>query len=178
MRQIANVFAVVGTIAFNGWLVAFHYEQFVLSVLPIVFLLGTLILLYLRMGIAKTRVSPRDELLIHILFSVYLGWITAAVMMNTTYILHHEGFRDNAEAWTVILFVVSAGLGVTALLSRHDMAYALVIIWALGFIGIRYQETDLIASSAFVVAGITFAAIILSFFIHPVSNQLIQKQSI
>ncbi|MDX1994138.1 MAG: TspO/MBR family protein [bacterium] len=155
---------VVTCIANIAWLVSFQFlEQFALSMIAMLALLGTLIAIYLRLDIGRAAVSLRDRLLIHVPFSVYLGWITAATVTNATYVLYDAGYTQSflgisAETWAVILFVVSALLALAAVITRRDVAYALVIVWALYFIGVRWQELETVGISAYVAAGVSLLA--------------------
>lgn len=166
-RRIGWLF--VATCAANiGWLVAFQFEQFPLSMVAMLVLLACLIAIYLRLDVGRGSVSTRDRLLIQVPFSVYLGWITAATVTNATYVLYDAGYTQSFlgiadTTWAVLLFVVSALLGLAALIMRRDVAYALVIVWALYYIGVRYQELDTVGTSAYAAAGVTLLAAVAIF---------------
>lgn len=63
----------IATCVFNAlWLLSFQYFQFVLSMVFMLALLGTLILIYTRLDIGGKPVSRRDKWLVHIPFSIYI----------------------------------------------------------------------------------------------------------
>jgi translocator protein len=171
-RRIGYLFVV--TAAANiGWIAAFHYEQFALSMVMMLILLVTLITIVLRLGIRDAAVALKDRWLVHIPFSVYLGWITAATVTNATYVLYDAGYRDSllgigGEAWTVILLLVSAALAIAMIITRDDAAYALVIAWAVSAIGSRYLALEIIAGTAiFLTAAILIVIVINWMFSGP-----------
>jgi len=55
-------------------------------------------------------------------------------------VLGWGGFGLSASVWTIIMLVVGAILGILMTLLRHEVAFALVIIWA--FIGIYVSRAD------------------------------------
>jgi translocator protein len=165
-RRIGYLFVV--TAAANiGWIASFHYEQFALSMVMMLLLLVTLIAIVLRLGTRDAAVPLRDRWLIHIPFSVYLGWITAATVTNATYLLYDAGYRESVlgiggEAWTVILLLVSAALAIMVIITRRDTAYALVIAWAVSAIGSRYLALEIVAGTAFFVAAAILIVIVIN----------------
>ena len=46
--------------------------------------LGSLIALYVRVGIGQVQVGPAQRWLVDVPFSIYLGWITVATVANAT----------------------------------------------------------------------------------------------
>jgi tryptophan-rich sensory protein len=117
-----------------AWLPAFHYLQLGLSLLVILVLLGSLIGIYLRLDIGKSSPTPAEKWLVHLPFSVYLGWVSVATIANASILLTHlgwEGQPGGPQFWTVLVIAVAVGLGLAALLLRRDFGFALVIVWAL-----------------------------------------------
>lgn len=162
-RKIGYWFVIISA-ANIGWITAFHYEQFPLSMLMMLVLLVSLVVIFVRLGIGHVTVSRRDKWLVHVPFSIYLGWITAATVTNATYVLYDAGYRESllgisAEMWTVLLLIISAALAISMLVTRRDAAYALVIVWAVVAIGARYTDIALIATSAFAAAAIIVLAL-------------------
>jgi hypothetical protein len=177
LERIGPLF-IVASLFNAGWLLAFHYEQFVLSAGAMIALLITLIVLYLRVGIGRTAVSVRDKWLVHVPFSLYLGWVTAATVTNVTYVLYHLGYQESllgisAEAWAVVMLAVTAVIAIAVLATRRDIAYALVIVWALSAIASRYAEIDVINYSALAAAAVVVLAIVGSIFFNGGGRQLV-----
>ncbi len=77
------------------WLVSFHYQQFALALAFMLALLLSLITIFLRLDIGKTKVTKAENWLVNVPFSIYLGWITVAAIANATqllYFLNWNGF--------------------------------------------------------------------------------------
>jgi len=140
-RKIGWLF-VLNSIINIAWLFLWQFEFLSLSVVLMFLLLATLILIYTRLGIGKTPVMLREKLAVHIPFSVYLGWITIASIANvsvTLVSLDWNGFGIGAETWATLIVVVALVITLLVLAMRRDIAYGLVIVWAL--IGIAVKQT-------------------------------------
>jgi benzodiazapine receptor len=141
------------------WLFLWHYEQIVLSVLPMFTLLGTLIAVYLRLQIGQSKVTLKEKLCVHVPFSVYLGWITVASIANVAAALkaaNWDGFGLGDVTWTVLLIIAALIITLAVTLTRKDVAYSLVIVWALVGIIIKQIEQQNIV----ITAGIGVIAIV------------------
>jgi hypothetical protein len=154
IRQ-ARPLLVVACVAQAIWVVLFLYRQFWLSVLAMLAILLPLILLYLRLRIAFQPVSRAEKWLVQVPFSIYLGWISVATIVNVASALYSQNWNGggiSAEVWTVIMMLVAAIVGALITLRRQDAAYPLVIVWALIAIAVRQAGTPLIATTATVLA--------------------------
>ena len=125
-----------------GWLFLWQYQLLSFSVVLMFLLLGTLILIYLRLGIGKSTIPLRERLAIHVPFSVYLGWITIASIANVSVTLvsvNWNGFGINPDIWASLIVVVALLIALLVVATRKDIAYGLVIVWAL--IGIAVKQS-------------------------------------
>ena len=92
----------LGGLANIAWIFLWHYEQFPLTLIAMLVLLGTLIITYLRLGIGRSTVSKAETWTVRVPISIYLGWITVATVANVTsllYYLNWDGFGIAAEVW-------------------------------------------------------------------------------
>ncbi len=142
LDKVSYYFLLAG-LANMGWIFAWHYQQVLLSLIIMLVLLFSLLKLYLNLGIGKELVSRKERLFIQVPISVYLGWITVATIANITALLvtiNWNGFGISEVIWT--MFVIIAALAITLLMiiTRKDIAYSLVIVWAL--LGIYIKRTD------------------------------------
>ena len=160
---------VLSSIANIVWLFLWQFEYLSFSVVVIFLLLATLILIYLRLNIGKSAVSLREKLAVHVPFSIYLGWITIASIANVSVFLVSEnwdGFGIGAETWATLIIVVALILTVLVLATRKDIAYSLVIIWALVGIAVKQSGNQnivtLTEASAIIVLVALAATILLS----------------
>lgn len=165
LRKIGYLFS-ASNLLNAAWIVLWHYNLYVLTMLVMIALLVVLIAIYLRLDIGKSKVSRSENWLVHVPFSIYLGWITVATIANATALLKYlgwNGFGISGEIWTVILLVVGVVLAGILSWTRRDIAYALVLVWA--FIGIAVKWLGvypLVTISAFSAAGIVFLDMVLS----------------
>jgi benzodiazapine receptor len=124
------------------WLFLWQFEYLSLSVVLMFLLLATLILIYIRLNIGKARVPLREKLAVHLPFSVYLGWITIASIANmaTTLVsVNWNGFGINQETWAILVLVIALLITLLVTATRRDVAYGLVVIWAL--LGIAVNQS-------------------------------------
>ncbi|MFX0134616.1 MAG: hypothetical protein ACFFDN_13330 [Candidatus Hodarchaeota archaeon] len=132
----------VGTISFYyilsnifniSWLFSWHYNLIPLSLLIMIGILLTLIKIYLNLNIGLEDISTKDKILVHLPFSVYLGWISIATIANTTAFLvatSWDGFGISEQVWTIIVLIIALILTLLMQFFRKDIAYSLVVIWA------------------------------------------------
>jgi len=151
------------------WIFFWQFEYLAVSVVLIFLLLATLIAIYVRLGVGKSKVGLDDRLAVHLPFSVYLGWITVASIANVATALvslNWDGAGITAEIWAI--FVVAVALVITALMliTRRDIAYSLVIIWALVGIAAKQSGNQTIVMlaeiSTVIVAVMLLATIIIA----------------
>jgi len=167
-RRIGWLFG-LSSVANIVWLFLWQFEYLSLSVVLMFLLLATLILIYLRLGIGKSETTTREKLAVHVPFSVYLGWITIASIANVAVTLvsvNWDGFGISAETWAALVVIVALAITVLVVITRKDVAYALVIIWALVGIAVKQSENQTIImlteASAVIVAIALVATILLT----------------
>ncbi|MGD6844807.1 tryptophan-rich sensory protein [Bacillus infantis] len=144
----------------SAWIFAWHYEFFLVSVLLLTGLLLTLIFLYVRLQAASPSFFDRLP------FSVYLGWVSVAVVANFSYYLVYiswDGFGLPDAAWTIIMLCVASALAIVFRIKNSDRIYPLVFVWA--FIGIAVRNWDEHAAVSYTALGL--AAVILIFAVIP-----------
>lgn len=124
----------ISCLANASWIVAWHYLQVTLSLLIMLMILGSLIIIYLRLGIGETSpVSAGEKWAVRLPFSIYLGWITVATIANVTTILVDNGWQGgpiNPVNWAAIMIAIATIIGIAMLIRKADVAYVLVLIWA------------------------------------------------
>jgi hypothetical protein len=164
LRRLGYFFA-LSNLANAAWLFCWHYNQFGLSVLVMLALLGLLIASYLRLDVNRARVSRAEYWSVDVMFSVYLGWITVATVANITdwlYFVGWEGFGIAAQTWAVIMLGVASLLGLVVALTRRDVGYLLVLVWAFIGIAVKQVSAPMVVTSAWVAATLMFGLAIYS----------------
>jgi hypothetical protein len=164
LRRLGYLFALSNL--FNAaWLFCWHYNQFGLSVLGMLALLTSLIASYLRLNVNRSSVSRVEYWSVDVLFSVYLGWITVATVANITdwlYFVGWDGFGIPAQVWAVIMLIVASLLGRAMAITRRDVGYLSVLVWA--FVGIAVKQTSAppVVLSAWIMASSMLGLVIYS----------------
>lgn len=171
LRRIGYLFA-LSCVANSAWIFLWHYEFFELTLVAMFGLLLSLIAIYLRLDIGRAQVSTTEKWLVHIPFSIYLGWITVATIANVTAVLYYlnwDGLGIRPEVWAVIMLVVGAGIASAVSISRGDVAYVLVIVWAFAGIAVKQANTPIVAITAGLMALIVALTLLVGV---PRSKQL------
>lgn len=138
---------------FNGaWLLAWHYEYFLLSVIIIITLLLTLIVIYTN--IKKVKHTFLDLMP----FSIYLGWVSVATIANISYYLTYigwNGFGISDVTWTIIMLLVSTALAFIFAIKNRDWCFPLVFVWAIIGIGVTNSTAHpTITTTSYIVAAL------------------------
>jgi hypothetical protein len=157
-----------------AWLFLWQFEHLSLSVVLMFLLLASLIAIYLRLGIGKSAVSLREKLAVQTPFSVYLGWITIASIANVAVTLvsvNWDGFGISQETWTILIIAVALLIALLVVATRRDVAYGLVIIWALVGIALNQSGNQNIAMIAEISAGIVAVALAASILLRRLRNK-------
>jgi benzodiazapine receptor len=150
-----------------AWLFLWQFEYLSLSVVLMFLLLASLIAIYLRVKIGKSTVPLREKLAVHLPFSVYLGWITIASIANVAVTLVSvgwDGFGISQETWATLIIIVALLITLLVVAMRKDVAYGLVIIWALVGIAVKQsgnQNIAMTAETGAIIVAIALAASIL-----------------
>ena len=162
LRAIGWLF-VLSCIANSAWIFAWHYGLFPLSLGLMLVLLGSLIAIYLRLLPSYATASGAERWTTHIPFHIYLGWITVATIANTTILLYTLGWRGQplSEAlWATIMVVVATVVGLFFILRLRDVAYTLVLVWALAGIYVNQSDTAMVAYTAAAMALVLVVAVV------------------
>jgi hypothetical protein len=168
LRRIGWLY-VLSCLANIAWLFLWHYEFFELTLVAMTALLVLLIAIYLALGTSRTRVSAAETWLARVPFSIYLGWITVATIANATSLLDYlnwSGWGISPDLWAVIMLIVATILASAVSLSRGDVAYALVIVWAFVGIAVKHSATTNVAVTAWVTAAVVALMLLVGVFLQ------------
>jgi len=141
-------------IANMAWIFAWHYEIVPLSLVIMLLLLGFLIAIYMRLGVGKKGPAKKEQYLVHLPFSVYLGWITIATIANVTALLvdvNWNRFGLSEQFWAVAVIIVGIAIALSVLLRRQDIYYCLVVDWALLGILIKRLASSIPTQSVIII---------------------------
>ena len=124
----------ISCIANASWILAWHYEMLPLSLLLMFVLLVSLLRIYVRLGTGVKFVSRSEQFLVHLPFSIYLGWISIATIANVAALLVSIQWGMlglGPQFWAVVVIAVGIALALIMAFQRRDVFYALVVDWAL-----------------------------------------------
>jgi len=160
---------VLGSLANITWLTLFHFSYnipglLVLSMIPIVVLLFSLLMTYIRLGIGKKTVAFKQMLAIHLPVSVYLGWISLATIANAASVLNAliPGIPMAVQGlWTAAVIIIALLITLLMIVLRKEVAFGLVVIWASVGIAIKQMAVQMIYLTAVSAAVIVAVAIVL-----------------
>jgi len=141
------------------WITLFQYDQILPSVVLIIAFLLTLITIYVRLDIGRATVSTADRWLLHLPFSIYLGWLSVATIANIAVLGIAQNWGDPlglaAPTWAAIMLVAATSIGVILAITRQDAGFVLVLVWA--FIAIINKQ----AASPVITTTAQIAVIVL-----------------
>jgi len=165
---------VLSSIINIAWIFLWQFEYLIFSVALIFMLLATLIAIYLRLDIGKSKVELREKIAVHLPFSTYLGWITIASIANVATALvsiSWDGLGINPETWASLIIIIALLLSLIVLATRKDVAYGLVIVWAFTGISVAQTANQSIVTLTQISAIIVFIVLVATIII----NKLRQK---
>lgn len=129
---VSKVF-IINCIANICWILAWHYDLIVLSMLLMLVILGTLVKIYNTLNIANGSVTLSQHVFLFFPFSLYLGWISVATLANFSVLqvaMGWESFVFSEVNWTLLKLAVAAVVCAVVVLRRGDIFFGLVIAWA------------------------------------------------
>lgn len=152
---LAISFWFIITCVFNiAWIFLWQYQFIGISFAVMIALFVTLTVIY-----TKTRYihapTTGETWLIRLPFSIYLGWICVAALVNLAVILFHTNNGMNLDPKTtgIILLCLGAVAAIMITFRARDGVLPLVFVWA--YIAIAVEQRD--------VSALSFTASILAF---------------
>lgn len=147
------------------WLFLWHYNFFAFTEIAMLGLLASLIAIWLRLD---RNAQGIERWLVNTPFSIYLGWISVATIVNTTVVLYNAGLRSESfgiseQVLTAVLLVVGAGLALRMALAFRDIAYALVVAWAFAGIALKHPDAALLKPFAWAMVALILIGVAGSF---------------
>jgi len=168
----------ISCLANMGWIFAWHYQIVGLSVVIMLVLLGSLLAIYLRLRIGKSNAPLREKYLVHLAFSVYLGWITIATIANITALLVDIGwnrFGLSEQFWAVAVIIVGIAIALSILFTRRDIYFCLVVDWALAGILIKRLADNTMPDQGVIITTIIGIALITAGIIVQIARRKVYE---
>lgn len=145
------------------WITLFQYDQILISVIVIIGFLLSLIAIYVRLDVGHTKVSTADRWLVHLPFSVYLGWLCVATIANISVFGVAQGWTDPlgiaGPTWAAIMLVVASMVGLIIAITRRDVGFILVFGWAFMAIVNKQSATPIVSTTALIMTVVLVVAL-------------------
>jgi translocator protein len=186
MRRIGYPFALTSVL--NAvWLFAWHYGNFVLSVVVMLALLATLLTIYVRLDLGLPAAKRRldfsnwaDRWLVHIPFSLYTAWMTVATVANVAgTLVYYEwgGWGISGPVWSVIMMGVATLITGVVLIFRRNLPHGGVVVWALVAISVGQTAVPLVSNAAIIYAVVVAALALIGWYrTRPLQQQEVGYQ--
>lgn len=143
IRQIEPVYW-VSCVANALWIFMWHYELMLASLLLMFVLLGSLIVIYVRLLRAPAK-SLTERLFVNAPFSLYFGWISTAVLANLAawfFAINIYPFGLSMDEWAILVVVTATAIYTAMGVRTHDALYTSVFCWASLGIALQPLETS------------------------------------
>ncbi|MCM3151889.1 TspO/MBR family protein [Priestia megaterium] len=144
----------------SAWIFIFQNDYYKLSLLVMLFILGTLMIVY-----SIIQHSRMTTWFMRLPISLYLGWISVATIVNVFVVFQANGIQRllglNELAWTIIMLLVGAVLGIMFTLKNRDAVYPLVFIWAYIAIAVKQSGNQPIVMTVIISIVLLAIAIIV-----------------
>ncbi|MEN3050227.1 MAG: hypothetical protein ABC596_00175 [Candidatus Methanosuratincola petrocarbonis] len=151
-----------------------HYDYIAYSVFAMFALFLTLLAIYLVVGVGRLRPLSRERFVFHVPFSLYLGWITVAFIVNIAAALVYLGWDRlglSEIQWGVVAVGLTTAIGLVSVFSKRDVVYLLVILWALLGISLKPGVMPEISNATLVGGVVLVAALALALLYSRISSQ-------
>ena len=141
----------INCVANAAWILAWHYDFLVLSVLIMACILVTLIAIYSAIDSEHTRAPRAERLLVHLPFRLYTAWICVASIANISIVqtaMNWDNLGTDAITWTLLKLALAGTIGASVIARKGDIAFILVVAWAAFGISVKQIETPAVAGAA------------------------------
>ena len=167
----------VSSVANAFWIVSWHYDLIVVSMLLMLVILVALIKCMFLIHTAK--LTSLERRWAQVPFSIYFGWITVATIANFTTLLVYadwNGFGLRLDAWTSAIVIIGLGISIMTIIRFKDVIYGFVILWAYGGILSKHlSATGFDGQYPVVITTVMIAMVVLISTLIYISYERIQR---
>lgn len=161
LRRIGWLTALNSILA-AAWIVLFASEQFLAAWAVMLAIVATLVAIEVRRR-DSARVG-RELLLVRVPYSVNLGWISVAAILETSQVLDQQLRWDGGpltpESWGVVMVGLATGLAVMMITLRPNMGFGVAVAWGLlGIFDYERMAAKMISGAA--LLGVMAIAVLL-----------------
>ncbi|XRH76111.1 MAG: hypothetical protein ACO0C9_03380 [Candidatus Methanosuratincola verstraetei] len=145
-----------------AWLLLWHYDYIAYSVFAMLALFLTLLAIYIVVGVGRLKPQFRERFVFQVPFSLYLGWITVAFVVNIAAALVYlgwDGLGLSEIQWGIVAVGLTTAIALISVFSKRDVVYLLVILWALLGISLKPGVAPEISNAALIGGVVLVAAL-------------------
>jgi hypothetical protein len=136
---------VINNLATTLWLFAWTNDLPGIALLLIFIQLITLIIIHTRLMIHNATSPIADKAFSQFPLSIYFGWISIATIANTSIFLksiNWSGIGISEPSWAITMIAIAVMITIWVINRRKNVAFGLVVIWALYGIILKSKQTD------------------------------------
>ncbi|WP_461790748.1 hypothetical protein [Pedobacter sp.] len=157
----------ISCIANSCWVAAWLYDYTALSVVLMTVILISLLKIITNLDINLVKRDTKDYSFINLPFTLYVGWISVAIIANVAALLtkiNWDAWRIAPMTWTIVMVVIAGVVNIFMVTQRNMRAYGLVGIWALLAIAANQNsEGQSIVYACYAVAAAILISIVVNF---------------
>jgi hypothetical protein len=150
------------------WLIAARFNLTGLTVICMLWLLASLLPVFMSFMKPKSRFTPAEQFAMVIPLSIYTGWVTVAVFADMSAFLHRHGLLNillTPAGWAVVFLIVAGVIATRLTFKSASVPFALTICWALVAIlvaNITRENHPAVAICCAALTGAQLLALVLS----------------
>ena len=168
-NTIGKLFAVSNIL--NILWVYFWLNDFIgICVILMVLLLSVLLSIFIKIQSIKRSVSL-SNLFISCPFALYAGWLSVALIANTSALLtklNWEGWTLSGTLWTILLIIVAGLLSIFVCWKYNSAAFGMAVLWGIAGVSANNFDKDFNIT----VTGIVTCTVILSVCIYIITTKI------
>lgn len=152
------------------WILAWLYEYTGTSVLIMILLLFSLMRIVISTRMELDQVPFKKIVFVWWPFSLYVGWITVALLANITAYLakmQWDGFGISGISWTILIICIAGIVNVFLTWGRNMREAAIAAAW--GLIGVAVANTNSFPSIVYTAVAVAILLLISSV-VHAIKN--------
>jgi hypothetical protein len=114
------------------WIFTWHYQHILASLALMAILLGSIVFVYLRLR-GRRAASLAEKICVDMPFSLYLGWITTAVLANLAawfFDIRSYPFGLPMDDWAILTVVAATAIYTAVGVQTRDPIFTAVFVWA------------------------------------------------
>lgn len=155
----------LGSVANIAWLLLWHYQFYMATLVVMLVLLGSLITVYRRLEPEWATAPVGRRWAVHHGFSAYLGWITIATIANFAVVLDYVGWTGwgvGELTWFTLGVLLVMGAATMIAWLRADVAYLLALMWSLIGIGVERADDPSVSTLVWTATAVLAVYVALS----------------